>query len=95
MNLSEEISPLISMAKGDNSVLLHAGTTETWAGDPEFQKAAEQTLFEIASKAGSILTTESNSIDVIENVMTLLKDCSLFDACRGAVLNEKGVHKVR
>lgn len=85
----------INMANANYSVLLHAGTTESWRAEPEFQEAAEQALYEMAQRAGSMLASGAKSIDVAEDVVTQLEDCPLFNAGKGAVLNEKGKHEVR
>lgn len=76
------------------SVLLHAGTTESWSGDVEYQKQVEQTLFNIAEKAGSMLASGVKSVNVVEYAVTELEDCPFFNAGKGAVLNEKGKHEV-
>lgn len=82
------------MAQGTFSILLHAGTTESWTEDPGFQKVAEQALFEIAQEAGSILASGGRSVDVVEHVVSYLEDYHLFNAGKGAVLNNKGKHEL-
>lgn len=76
------------------SVLIHAGTTESWSGDTEYQKATEQVLFNVAEKAGSMLASGVKSVDVVEYAVSELEDCPFFNAGKGAVLNEKGKHEV-
>jgi hypothetical protein len=41
------------MALAKYAVLLHAGTTETWETNPYLQQEIEQTLYQIAERAGS------------------------------------------
>ncbi|KAL9001596.1 MAG: hypothetical protein Q9188_005442 [Gyalolechia gomerana] len=76
------------------SVLIHAGTTESWSGDTEYQKATEQVLFNVAEKAGSMLASGVKSVDVVEYAVSELEDCPFFNAGKGAVLNEKGKHEL-
>ncbi|KAL8839490.1 MAG: hypothetical protein Q9170_001713 [Blastenia crenularia] len=82
------------MAAANYSVLIHAGTTETWSGDVDYQQAAEQTLYTIAQKAGSMLASGVSSVGVVERAVIELEDCPLFNAGKGAVLDEKGEHEL-
>ncbi|KAL8929841.1 MAG: hypothetical protein Q9208_000985 [Pyrenodesmia sp. 3 TL-2023] len=82
------------MANRTFSILLHAGTTESWIADPGSQKSAEQALFDIAREAGSRLASGARSVDIVEHVVSYLEDCPLFNAGKGAVLNNKGKHEL-
>ncbi|KAL9029068.1 MAG: hypothetical protein Q9196_002650 [Gyalolechia fulgens] len=76
------------------SVLIHAGTTESWSGDAEYQEATEQVLFKIAEQAGNMLGSGVKSVDVVEYAVSELEDCPFFNAGKGAILNEKGKHEL-
>ncbi|KAL8942744.1 MAG: hypothetical protein Q9216_001492 [Gyalolechia sp. 2 TL-2023] len=76
------------------TILIHAGTTESWSGDAGYQKETEQVLFGIAKKAGSMLASGVKSVDVVEYAVSELEDCPLFNAGKGAALNEKGKHEL-
>jgi len=85
---------LVSMAAPKYCVILHAGTTECWETSPSRQQEIEQTLHNIAKSAGSRLASGAKALDVVQFVVSALEDCPLFNAGKGAVLNEDGKHEV-
>lgn len=82
------------MALAKYAVLLHAGTTETWETNPCLQQEIEQTLYQIAERAGSQLASGANTLDFVEFVVAALEDCPLFNVSEEAALNENGKHEV-
>lgn len=82
------------MAPPKYVVLLHAGTTESWETNHYLQQAIEQTLYQIAKRAGSQLASGANALDVVEFVVTTLEDCPLFNIGKEATINGNGKHDV-
>ena len=82
------------MATAKFAVALHVGTSETWNNDAVHQQEVEKILKAIAETAGAKLSSGAKAIDVVQAVVTSLEDCPLFNAGKGAVLNEDGEHEV-
>ncbi|KAL8700967.1 MAG: hypothetical protein Q9201_005159 [Fulgogasparrea decipioides] len=76
------------------ALLLHAGVCESWSGNAKYQEEAERILFDIAQEANARLVRGQKVVDVVEHVVSLLEDCPLFNAGKGAVLNEQGKHEL-
>lgn len=82
------------MATANFAVALHAGTSDTWNHDAVHQREVENMLKTIAGTAGAQLSSGAKAIDVVQAVVTSLKNCPLFNAGKGSVLNEDGEHEV-
>lgn len=83
------------MSTAKPCVAIHAGTSDSWETDPIHQREVEQTLRAIVAEAGSRLSSGATALDVVQFAVTALEDCPLFNAGKGAVLNEDGEHEVR
>jgi beta-aspartyl-peptidase (threonine type) len=57
---------------------------------PEEEKAYMQELNVALQTGGKILQNRGSSLDAVEAVVRLMEDCPLFNAGKGAVLNEDG-----
>ena len=57
---------------------------------PEEEKAYMQELNEALQTGGKILQNGGSSLDAVEAVVRLMEDSPLFNAGKGAVLNEDG-----
>lgn len=57
---------------------------------PEEEKAYLQKLDEALQTGGTILQNGGSSLDAVEAVVRFMEDCPLFNAGKGAVLNEDG-----
>lgn len=82
------------MATAKYCVVLHAGTCDTWNNDALYQQEVEMILKDIAETAGAKLRSGAKALDVVQAVVMSLEDCPLFNAGKGAVLNEDGEHEV-
>ena len=88
------LASFITMAPAKFAVALHAGTSDTWNNDAVHQQEVEKILKTIAETAGAKLSSDAKAIDVVQAVVTSLEDCPLFNAGKGAVLNEDSEHEV-
>ena len=80
---------------GSNYVLaLHAGTNESWKTNPSLQKTIEDTLHAIVKRAGANLSAGAKAVDVVQDAVSDLEDCDLFNAGKGSILNEDCEHEV-
>jgi len=74
------------------ALVIHGGA----GGSPEGTMPSEeeiiylQKLDEALQKGGSILQNGGSSLDAVEAVVRFMEDCPLFNAGKGAVLNEEG-----
>ena len=75
-------------------MVLHGGTSEFWETDSIRQREIEQILRATVAEAGSRLSSGATSLDVVQFVVSVLEDYPLFNAGKGAVLNEDGEHEV-
>ena len=75
-------------------VALHAGTCDIWNHDAKYQQEVEEILGEIAERAGAKLRSGETAIDVVQAVVVSLENCPLFNAGKGAILNEDGEHEL-
>ena len=76
-------------------VIIHAGTNESWTTNHTYQQSIEDTLHCIAEKAGSQLAAGARALDVVQDAVAAMETCELFNAGKGAALNEDGEHEVR
>ena len=76
-------------------VIIHAGTIESWTTNHIHQQSIEDTLNRIAEKAGSQLAAGARALDVVQDAVAAMETCELFNAGKGAALNEDGEHEVR
>lgn len=67
-----------------------AGTIDSAVMDPELEKAYRASLDSALQVGASILSSGGTAMDAVEAVIRLLEDDSLFNAGRGAVLDEMG-----
>ena len=74
-------------------ILLHGGCTET-CPDFDRQREIERSLSSIAETAETSLKKGANAKDVVAQVVSALEDCPLFNAGKGSVLTQDGVHEV-
>lgn len=75
-------------------VVLHTGTCEIWTEELQCQEEVEEILRGIAETAGAKLRWGAKALDVVQAVVMSLEDCPLFNAGKGAVLNEVGEHEL-
>ena len=83
------------MSVSTYGVIIHAGTIESWTTTHTHQQIIEDTLNRIAEKAGSQLAAGARAVDVVQNAVATMETCELFNARKGAALNEDGEHEVR
>lgn len=75
-------------------VAIHAGTCDIWNNDEFYQQEVEKILKQIVETAGAELLAGAKAVDVVQAAVTSLEDCPLFNAGKGAVLNQDGEHEV-
>jgi L-asparaginase / beta-aspartyl-peptidase len=92
-----EIAPVSTMAPAASnshpwSLVIHGGAGGPPKGSlpPEDEKEYLQKLDEALQKGGNILQNGGSSLDAVEAVVRYMEDCPLFNAGKGAVLNEYG-----
>lgn len=85
-NLPSDTSPL------PWALVIHggAGTIDSASLDPELEKAYRVSLDSALQVGAAILSAGGTAMDAVETVIRLLEDDSLFNAGRGAVLDEMG-----
>lgn len=74
---------------------LHAGITETWETGLPRQQEISRVLCEITDNARSQLIGGATAIDVVQAAALAMEDYPLFNAGKGAMLNEAREHEVR
>lgn len=82
------------MGTSKHCVVLHGGTSDFWERDSIYQREIEQMLRATVAEAGSRLSSGATALDVVQFAVSVLEDCPLFNAGKGAVLNEDGEHEV-
>lgn len=82
------------MATPNYGVALHAGTCDIWNNDTTYQLEVEKILKEVVEDARTKLRSGETALDIVQGVVTSLEDCPLFNAGKGAVLNEDAEHEV-
>lgn len=82
------------MTPAKYGIVIHAGTSDVWNNDTPHQQQVEETLKNIAQVALAKLQFGSRALDVVQDAVMSLENCPLFNAGKGAVLNEDGEHEV-
>lgn len=83
------------MSVSEYGVIIQAGTVESWTTNHSHQQSIEDVLNHIAEKAGSQLAAGARAFDVVQDAVAAMEICELFNAGKGAALNEDGEHEVR
>ena len=76
-------------------IIVHAGTNESWTTRYAHQQTIEDILDRIAEQAKSQLAAGARAVDVVQNAVAAMETCELFNAGKGAALNEDKEHEVR
>jgi len=78
--------------RGDYAIIIHGGAGNFTADDlSEAEKLAyKKALFEALESGKSMLSSGKEAVYVVENVINMLEDDSLFNAGKGAVLTHEG-----
>ena len=71
-----------------------AGTITRSSMSPEMEKAYNQSLHRALDLGEKLLASGRSALDVVEQVVRLLEDDSLFNAGKGAVLTHAGEHEL-
>lgn len=71
-----------------------AGTTSRSGMTPEMEKAYDRSLHRALDLGEQMLSTGRPALDVVESVVRLLEDDSLFNAGKGAVFTNAGEHEL-
>jgi L-asparaginase / beta-aspartyl-peptidase len=80
---------------GKYAIALHGGAIGNLAGVNADQRRLQRESLRVALAAGvKILEDGGSSLDAVEQVVRHLEDDPLFNAGRGAVLNERGEHEL-
>ena len=82
-----------NMSVSKSSVIIHAGTIESWTSNCFHQQNIEDTLNRIIEKAGSQLA--AGAVDVVQDAVAAVETCELFNAGKGAAVNKDGEHETR
>jgi len=87
---SPEASPTATLKPW--TLVIHGGAGGPARGvlSPDREKAYLQKLDEALELGGGILARGGTSLDAVEAVVRFMEDCPLFNAGKGAVLNENG-----
>ncbi len=88
------LRPSTDMSVSNYGIVIHAGTTESWTTNSTHQQTIEDILNRIAEEAGSQLAAGERAVDVVRDVVAAMETCELFNAGKGAALNEDGEHEV-
>lgn len=82
--------------KADWAIAIHGGAGHFGEEDlsPEMQKAYTASLEAALQLGEHLLQQGSTSVDVVEQVVRILEDDSLFNAGRGAVFTSEGTHEL-
>jgi beta-aspartyl-peptidase (threonine type) len=82
----------LSATQGPWSLVIHGGAGGPGRGTmaPEKEKAYLDKLNEALQLGSGILSAGGSSLDAVEAVVRFMEDCPLFNAGKGAVLNENG-----
>ena len=83
------------MSVSKYGVIIHAGTIESWTTNCNHQQSIEDTLNRITEKAGSQLAAGARAVDVVQDAVAAMETCELFNAGKGAAVNEDGEYEVR
>jgi beta-aspartyl-peptidase (threonine type) len=86
-------NPLAASMNHQWVLVIHGGAGGPAKGTmpPEEEKAYLQKLDEALQTGGKILQNGGSSLDAVEAVVRFMEDCPLFNAGKGAVLNEEGI----
>ena len=76
----------------DFAIVVHGGAGNIYEGrySKEEEEAYKQKLSEALNVGYAILESNGSAVDVVESVIRVLEDSPLFNAGKGAVLNEDG-----
>lgn len=78
------------------SIVIHggAGTLIKGAMTPEKESAYRLALEEALLAGYAVLEANGNALDAVQQAVTILEDCPLFNAGRGSVFTAKGNHEM-
>ena len=87
-----KVNTLTSSNNNTWVLVIHGGAGGMQKGTmpPEEEKAYMQKLDEALHTGSAILQNGGSSLDAVETVVRFMEDCPLFNAGKGAVLNDEG-----
>ncbi len=84
------------MMRATTAIAVHggAGTFSRRHLTPDVEKEYLSALTDAVEKAHRLLATGYSALDAVELAVTLLEDCPLFNAGKGAVFTHEGLHEM-